>query len=429
MSVSDGLKTTLGIIDAAGSLFYDPNNPQDAQDLRTLNRFGGKVNKALGVVNRYETAGSAITSLSAQTTILSRVFLDEGILNEPILPNLMRSIHSWYTAQIIAGLHLTQMVGDGKTVQDVMSVVQTGHNARHRDVVGNVVARRMGQESFLENYLGEAALESTDPRRDPKIPFAHIPREDYDRLKKGASAKDATSESNTLSVRSVNTSENRIGPMGELYELKLSNPNGTGQSVTVPVFIQMQPSIIPEDTAPRFIDMNVEPSLWQRWTQMRAGELTFWKDFLLHHDLIKRQKSIIKDPAKAKAFSDFLKTVAKKDKYALDDVTDRIGSRQSANLANSVIIFSEDTVTQAKNDSGVDLHNTSDRIRYFRDTYTMILVIVDPLHQRVTVYFNGLDGDINASYNDFHPKDSKFDPKELVTALQAFSSNSINRLR
>lgn len=191
----------------------------------------------------------------------------------------------------------------------------------------------------------------------------------------------------------------------------------------------MTPSLIPADVAPRFIDMNVAPDTWQRWTQMRAGELTFWKDFVLHRDLIRRQRAIIKDPKKAAAFSDFLKTVAKKDKYAIDDASDRLGSRQSQNLANSVIILSEDAIAQAKADSGIDLHNERDRVRYFRETYVMILVAVDPLHQRVTIYFNGIDGEINASYNDFRPKDQKFDPKDFMSALQAFSTNNIGRLR
>ena len=138
---------------------------------------------------------------------------------------------------------------------------------------------------------------------------------------------------------------------------------------------------------------------------------------------------MLKDPKAAAAWSKFLSTVAKKDKYALADVSSKSAAAHSSNLANSVVVFSEDTVTRAKADSGIDLHNDQDRQRYFRDAYAMIVAIVDPLHQRVTIYFNGLDGALECSYSDFRSKDAKFDPKDFMAALQAFSTNSVARLR
>lgn len=429
MSVSEGLKGTLSIINAAGTIL-DASNPRHARAIQQHDKVKKGATYAAKVADRLDRAGGAITDISAQTTILSRVFIDENILDEPILPNLMRTTHEWYGAQIIAALHLSQMVSSTHTVQDVMSVVQTGHNNRQRGLLEHIADRNIGVESFLSAYLGGAGMEAYDAAD----PFVLHTREESDELARREAAvtqreSELHNKPSELSVRSVNTSEHRIGPMGELFEVKLSNPNGNGQSITVPVFIQMQPSIVSGDVAPRFIDMNVAPTYWQRWTQMRAGELSFWKDFVLNRDLIKRQKSLIKDPKTAAAFSEFLRTVAKKDKYAIDDATDKLGSRQSANLANSVIVFSEESVMRAKADSGVDLHNDRDRDRYFRDTYSMIVIIIDPLHQRVTVYFNGLDGTINAPYSDFKPKDSKFDPKEFMSALQAFSSNNIGRMR
>jgi hypothetical protein len=329
----------------------------------------------------------------------------------------MKSQHEWYAAQIISALHLSRMIDSKRTVQDVMSVLQTGQNDRQQSLLGNILVRAGGQESFLGNYLGEGAVESFD-----------IALED-DNTNVVKTNNNNTVVSSSVGVRSITTSENRIGPIGELYEITLTNPNNKDVSIKVPVFVQMQPSMVPVDIAPRFIDMNVMPSLWQRWTQMNAGELSFWKDFILNRDLIHRQKSVLKNPRTAKAFSEFLKTVAKKDKYALADVTDKSTAARSGNLANSVVIFSEDTVAQAKADSAIDLHNPRDRQRYFRDTYTMIICVIDPIHQRVTTYFNGLDGSLDNSYNEFKPKDQKFDPKDFMQAIQAFSTNSLSRLR
>ena len=404
------LKDTLGIINAAAGIL-------DSNTVKTGVKYGGK---AIGVAQRISETGGALTQFSAQTTILSRVFIDQSVTDEIVLPNLMKSLHEWYAAQIISALHLSRMVDSKRTVQDVMNVLQTGQNDRQQSLLGNVLARTAGQESFLANYLGEAACESLVLVTQDQV-------EEMADLKNKQKQYDTTTHH--ASLRSVNASESRIGPMGELYEVTLTNPTNKELSVKVPLYVQMQPSIVPADVAPRFIDMNVSPSIWQRWTQMRAGELAFWKDFILHRDLIQRQRSVVKDPRTAAAFNDFLKTVAKKDKYALADVTDKSTAARSSNLANSVVIFSEDTVAQAKADSAIDLHNDRDRQRYFRDTYSMSICIVDTIHQRVTIYFNGLDGSIDSSYSDFKPKDSKFDPKDFMTALTAFSNNSVGRLR
>lgn len=387
--------------------------------------------KGSDVLKRAANTTSSITALSGQSTILSRVFVDQSVIDEPVLPNFLRSCHEWYAAQIISALHLSQLVTDGVSVQDILTPVQTGYNKRTTSVIRNIRDRRFATESFLVNYLG---LE----RADQMIGLEAYGNFDPKKLPSNSLAKavnDKPSEEpyGLDSMRSRGVSENRLGPIGELFEIKLSRPklgkDDSEDSITVPVFVQMMPTIIPESIAPRFIDMNVDENIWQRWTKMRAGEISFWKDFVLQRDVMKRHKAIIKDAEVAKAFGDFLKSVEAKDKYALGDLTDSLSASQSYNLANSVMIFSEDTVMRAKVDSAIDLHKESDRNHYFKNTYSMIIAIVDSLHQRVTVYFNGLDGGLNASYNDFKGKDQKFDPKDFMAALQAFSTNSVSRLR
>ena len=408
------LGSTLGILSAIGSLF-------------TV----GNAIKALHVKKKIKDTGSSITQLSSQTSIISRAFIDEGIIDEPLLPNLMKSIHTWYAAQIIAALQLSRMVDDQKTVQSIMSVVQTGQSGRQGDWARNNVfspylKRAFAQESFLSNYLGKEdalGLEAFSLVTDEQIDVLYKKNKELGEENKTLKEKHMA---NNTQIKSVNASDNRIGPMGELFEITLSHP--TGNSMKIPVFIQMQPSIMPVTIAPRFIDLNVSPSTWKRWTQMRAGEMGFWKDFLLGRDRFKRKMSFIKDPQASKSFTEFMKTISKKDTYALGDLTATDGLA-SSNLANSVTIFSEDTINRAKLESGIDLHDVGTRKKYFRDTYSMIIVIVDPVHQRVTVYFNGLDGELDSSYSDFKPNNKNFDPADFMQALQAFSSGSAGRLR
>lgn len=424
MSTFGAVKDTLGIVSDVANILSNP----------TVKKVGSAAAATAGVVKHISDTGSALTRITGQTMIMSRAFIDSSVLDEVVLPNLMRSFHEWYAAQIIAALQLSQMVDSGRSVQDVMRVLQTGDVDRSTSATANIIRegsaaavyadKRWNQQyEFLSNYLGEAAVESFGPAEPGYSKKLRVENEKLEEEN-----KQLKTNFSSASVRSVESSNHKLGPMGELFEVGLTNP-GTGLSVKVPVFVQMRPMIVDAAVAPRFIDMNMSAEWRQRWMQWRAGEISFWHDFIWQRDNIQRQKAISKDAMASKAFAEFQRSISKKNKYALGDLTDRDAGAKSSNLANSVVVFHEDTVRQARSDSGIDIHNEKDRQRYFNTVYAMIVAVIDPLHQRVTIYFNGVDGALESSYNDFKPKGQSFDPKDFMQALSAFSTNSIGRLR
>jgi hypothetical protein len=433
------MNTLSGIVDSAAAVMSAGSSRIDRA------KAAAKTGAGIAIFARdLNKIGGAITQVSGQTSIISRVFIEESLTEEMVLPNLMKTIHEWYAAQIVAALHLSKMVTASQSVQDVLSLVNDGRmvSTTLTDRILNKVA---GQESFLSNYLGEVGLEALKydslNQPIPQRPVNNNPTysapnyqntQKFDSLNQPIKSPEINRDLNSYSVKSVNASDNRIGPMGELFEVTLSNPNDPSIATKIPLFIQMQPSLVPHAIAPRFIDLNVQPSLWQKWTQMRTGEKSFWQAFVTMKDMMDRKKALLKNPQYARAMADYLSTISKKDVYAAGDIKDsfkKSANARSANLANSVVIFSEETILQAKADSNIDLHRADDRARYFRDTYTMIVCVVDTIHQRVTIYFNGIDGELDVSYNEFRPKDQKFDPNMFMQALSAFSTNSIGRLR
>lgn len=408
MSKLSALKDTLPIVGQAISAFVK----------HPFVRGAGKAAVRAGQI------GGAVTQFTQQSSIYSRVFIDAGIVNEIVIPNLMRTLHSYYAAQILAAFQLQRMVEDKRSVQDYMRLVQDGSNTRASSYAENLNIGMAGMESFLGNYLGEAGMEAihlAKRRKQEALPAVIEP--------KTQEPEKPYVKYDVGQVSSVDVSKNRIGPMGELFEVTLTNPENKEVAIKAPLFIQMRPSVIDHVAAPRFIDMNVDPGLWKRWTQLTTGEISFLKDFLFKRDMLKRQLSVLKDPQTADAYKEFVKTVAAKDRWAMSEMALPEKATISTNLANSVMIFSEDTVALAKADSGVDLHNERDRKNYFKNAYAMIIVIVDPLHQRVTMYFNGVNGELDCSYNEFKPKDDKFDPKDFVAAVSAFATNSLGRMR
>ena len=410
------------LIDAAGTVVSGAAHVSGNTNLQNLS---DQIGRGQRMVRHASSIGGAITNVSRQATIDSRVFIDEGIVDEQCLRHVLGTAHSWYAAQIITALGMSRMVNDIEKVSDILGMVQTGSNEHITSMVSD--ANRTAQQRMTLKKLGLASFTS-DPMGLESSAVAVIPSETPPTSTNNSSDK-PKEQFDVNAVSSVKVGDNRIGPIGELFNVELSAPGSKDGGVALPLFVQMVPSIIDADVAPKFITFNVSASLWQRWTQMRAGELRFWKDFVFHQDLVRRNRSIIKNPQVAAAFSDYLRTINKKDAYAARDLIVPPTGKVSSNLSNSVMVFSEDTVSRARVEAGINLHDAKTRHRYFSDSYTMMIIIIDPLHQRVTIYFNGIDGDLNLPYSHFKGKDSKFDPKDFMEAMSAFSSNSIGRMR
>lgn len=501
--------------------------------------------RLMEMIQRADHTGSSLAQYTSQMRIVTRVFIDSSIEDEPIIPNLCRAERGWYVAQVLAALQLNQLVSKGVSVQDVLGVVQTGDNAHYQNAGISALKRFAGLASFMENYellSGGALSQESNPIDDfdrymKMADMGKLPKDATDdpvgfmndRLADAASIVDGvktvpadklqelwskaanalkTSTNQTAGkmaaaavgvagtmllkagvqhliekakdrwdpdtvkkaedeLKAARTKEELLGladkynldrrlvekqaaeldaplnidpsrvdleklngiAIGELFTVTMTNPDHPEASIPVPVFIQMTPISVPYRVAPRFIDGLVSPSVWQRWTMMTAGEIEFFRDFIGQRDRL-REKIRHDDPEGLRALKTFLQSIHSKDKYSLSDVaSNREVGNMSQNLANSVLIFSEDTVRQAYAESGVDLHNDADRARYFKSTYAMIISIVDPAFAEVTTYINGIDGRIKFKYSALKPNDKKFDPVDLIAAMSALGDGKAPTLR
>lgn len=237
-----------------------------------------------------------------------------------------------------------------------------------------------------------------------------------------AKMRDATPGASTIDIDAVNLDVLNSIATGELFNVTLTNPEHPDKSIQVPILMQMLPLLVPSSIGAHLIDREVSPSLWQRWTEMTTGEKSFWSDFVGQKDILAR-RAVPNDPEAARVLKTFLDTIKNKDAYSRADIaSNRSTGDMSKNLPNSVMVFSDDTVQEAYLSSGLDLRNSNDRDRYFRDTYTMIIAIINPSHQRIEIAFNGIPGIVDISYSDLKPKQKNFDPTDLVASIAAIAA-------
>lgn len=195
------------------------------------------------------------------------------------------------------------------------------------------------------------------------------------------------------------------------------------QKVTLTLLLQLTPVFITPDVAESFVRLNFEPGIWQRIRMLSAGEISFFKDFFLGMDKERRRmKAMLQD--KSGALKDMIdrqtnsmnKHFQKTATYALG------GSDKHANIANTILIFDENTFKSALDGSGFKFNTPEQRQRFFDASYAMMLCIVDPMYGRVTMYYNGLEAYSTWKYDQIK-RNAKNESMDLSAIMKNYAAN------
>ena len=186
-------------------------------------------------------------------------------------------------------------------------------------------------------------------------------------------------------------------PAGKVLEVTFASPNNPEAKVTLSLLVQLAPFIVPAEIAVKFITKDVIPTFFQRFIQWKTGEISFWRDFVAMTDIVEHREKLKKlDPSGA--LSEMMeKQGAGRFNVMLNDSRDK--ADRARNLANSVVIFSNETMQRAKLESAIDFNDPVARQKYFATSFVMIVVVVDPLYDHATFYYNGIDESATYSFS------------------------------
>lgn len=377
------------------------------------------VNFAESIFNgAVDARNNSLTGHLKSTILPGRVYIDEGAASEDVVPDLLRSLHLFYAGLIMNALQMNQVVLGSKTIKDLLNVVAT-ESARD-DWFGGVY-KEIG--AALESMIGglEAIIPNPGDIVDPEtgqVPTTDDPNKDKDKGKnKPATPKLPENNGPRVgSSKEITLSNDVTLPLSKIVEVVLGNPNDPKHRAIVNITIQLLPYIVPGAIAPAFITTSMSHGWQERWLQVRAGEISFWKDFIFQADRI-RDRSRIARADKSGALGEFQDLVSRKDSKSVGDQLTKERNDRSRNLSSNMMVFTEDTVARAKAAIGIDLHRTDHRETYMRNTFTLILAIVDPRYARVSLYFHGMKDSGTYSYQQFKGPRKGVDPTDLVSIL------------
>lgn len=222
--------------------------------------------------------------------------------------------------------------------------------------------------------------------------------------------------------------------VGKIFNVDIADPvagtkpgKGTPGTPSVPrKTITLSVRIMAQDADPDLIiamfqgQNTREYTLKERWYAYRAGDIELIRDLILCRDMIKEYKKTLASDKHGL----YQRVLARRRK---NDVAGLLTGKFSlANLSN-IAVVAKSTIDELEAKTGEKFSNKRFRDRVFEATYLMIVAVVDPMYERVTFYFQDIDGSTSVSRRDL--KDlKKGDAMNVSDLLKAYDMGSAPRI-
>ena len=226
------------------------------------------------------------------------------------------------------------------------------------------------------------------------------------------------SETLTASAVASQLKEKSLGG-GRILELKVDG--GNNKVITIPMMLRATTLIASLNSVLYISGINeVKASLAYRWHDMKSGKISFWRDFILASDIIRRKKAHLISETDGVS-EDIL---ARTNKVARDYTLKNKSS--FGGLYNILIISNtdEDAMTRV-----IRKKLTSDRARntLFRLNSLLMIAVVDTEWEQVNIYTREINNYITLSFNDLTSSKGN-DNLKIKDILEAFLNNQAPRL-
>lgn len=305
------------------------------------------------------------------TNIMDRTYIEQSLSEEDIILPLMGMVNQMVVGFVMTALQLNTHVSNSKTVRRLLETVASENHDTTEELMEKASCKNV--KMYMEDTAKNLSLEA----KEQKL-FS-----------------------------------------GRVIDIELDL--GGDKKTNVLMYVQLIPYLIDELITKQIITLNVGRDLGIRYKKMRAGEISFLWDFLLHRDLINdRQKALKKD--KTGVLYDLLH----KQTNSLSKALLRfVGiTPKNNNLANSILIVSENTYKDVCTQTNTNFDNKSQRDKFFKESFMMMLVVVDTMFNKVKIYFNGLDSKGEYSFKMIQANAGagssgmdKYDLKDIMTAM------------
>lgn len=349
------------------------------------------VAELLAFLNECKDRGvNSLTEFTKKTNIMSRVYIEDTLAQEDVIHPLMKMLNQIYCGYVFNAIGMNGLVESGKTVRDLMNVVSTEEFHTFVD---------LAKEQFgdAEVSVKDVSMEAKDDKDGQKADWKDL-------------------EAASASLYS-----------GRILEVTIPGAKSNDEKVHLYFYVQLLPYLTPGNVLEGFINLNFTPPLNRRWWAYKAGEISFWKDFIFECDRVAKRKKALQADKTGVLREMELRKVQNTTKAAANYNPGATTSSLKRNAANSLIVISKQTLDRVSKDVGFDIKRYDQRQRLFNDTMSMIICVCDNMYNTVDMYFNGIESRGEYTVDMIEKAGKKSDGIDMKTLLQLLNNGNAPR--
>lgn len=331
----------------------------------------------------------SLVSFTKSTRVEPITLIDQRALSLPYLQDVMQSLNSLFIGYYLQAVSLLVNVGriDVIKLLDAISPTRDAWGA-----AGNLMSTEShGGMLSIESYkhslpvpLQTASLEDIDAK-DVKAGMASVGAQTLDTVTGGKGLKNLEKDAKAVDgaggvdLKGLNEATNLS--VGKMVEVKVED---SGKKASFPISVRLIATPILSDVLAHILgDGSRNISAKERFHAWRSGQIEFIKDLIFCQDLIdEHRKALMKDDSGA--YAEILKRRAANSAAGVMSGTPSIGT------ASNLVVMTTQTAKELEHSIGGRLSDVNTRNKVFKNTYVMIMVIIDPEWEQVTFYHRGI---------------------------------------
>lgn len=353
------------------------------------------------------SAANAITEFSASSLVefsgVARVepitAIDSALIPYDFTTDVLKMLNSVFVGYYLTAGAMATNVGRVKTTQ-LLDKLNPSRSAAFN--VANSILLNPSLEDNTNNTVNDSDLSEII---DASNTVMSIPKKlpvYSEESNAGFSGMRAGADLTTVANLSV----------GQMVTLSVSDGEN---SRDIPITVRLIAYPTPSKTMERILKWSEKDnSLKSRVSAWRAGELSFWRDLVFMRDIFAERLKALKQD-KSGLFEAMTGRVAKNMVAGMMSMTPSLGT------VSSIAVVSEDTIRNVEREIYGKVSDFKTRQRIMNATGIMLLAVVDPVHEFVTLYTYSiaLPSEFSIKQIKSATKGSGPDISELIKLIQA----------
>lgn len=365
----------------------------------------------------------SLASLTSAARVEPIALVDKLLTHQPYMQDLIQVANSTYIGYYLQGVALYGTSINGARALDTLSALNPTRDVKnaaatlisdsidHPSMLSLESYRYRlpapGEKLGMESFGMEAAVQDRFKNRTVEEQNA------FDRKERaGAAAKAQGSARDNKLMSSLREAVDLS--VGRMFEVNLVQD---GKDFTVPVMVRTIVTVIESDMLAHILGGSGRSnSLKERYWAWKEDRLELIRDNIFMRDLIVQHKrNLLKD--NTGVFREIMRR--RRD----NTISGFISGSPSIGTASNIVVMSKRTADTLEKAENGRLSDTAFRNRVFKDTYILLMFVVDEEYERVTIYHRDVALPTQLSIKELRASSkSGADPMEILKAYQLGSA-------